>query len=86
LITEATLKILIDKFPCSAGYKNLNSVFNYANVAYAEIVGLKHHSGVAGRTTYDMPARTAEYAALLHAQDNKVINSKKPLSVLGIHP
>jgi len=86
MIDTLILKSLIDNLPCSSGYKDVNSVFNYANTEYAKIVGLKHHLDVVGRTAYDMPARSAECAALSHAQDDKVIKTGKPLSLLGIHP
>jgi PAS domain-containing protein len=86
MIDTLILRNLIDNLPCSSAYKDVNSVFTYANTEYAKIVELKHHLDVIGRTAYDMPARSAECAALVHEQDNKVITSRKPLSLLGIHP
>ena len=86
MIDTTMLKNWVDGAPCSAGYKDTDSVFHYANADYAKIVGLKHAGDVMGRTAYDMPARTAECAELSHAQDKKVINSNKPLCLLGIHP
>ena len=86
MIDALILKNLIDNLPCSSAYKDVNSVFTHANAEYAKIVELKHPLDVVGRTAYDMPARSSECAALVHEQDNKVIKSGKPLSLLGIHP
>ncbi|WP_158900013.1 PAS domain-containing protein [Burkholderia sp. L27(2015)] len=86
MIDALILKNLIDNLPCSSAYKDVNSIFTYANAEYAKIVELKHPFDVIGRTAYDMPARSSECAALVHEQDNKVIKSRKPLSLLGIHP
>jgi DNA-binding CsgD family transcriptional regulator len=86
MIDTLILKNLIDNLPCSSAYKDVNSVFTYANAEYAKIVELGHPLDVVGRTAYDMPSRSAECAALVHEQDNKVVKSGKPLSLLGIHP
>lgn len=87
MIDKLILRKQVDESPCCfAGYKDSDYIFHYANVEYAKMVGLKHPLDVAGRTAYDMPSRTAECAALFHAQDDKVIKFRKYLSVLGIHP
>jgi len=82
----ARLQRLIDRMPCYAAYKQPDSVFAYGNQAYARVVGLVHGEDVIGRTAYDMPARSAECAPLVHAQDAKVLGTGKSLDLLGLHP
>ncbi|WP_158903587.1 PAS domain-containing protein [Burkholderia sp. L27(2015)] len=87
MINEMALRKMVDESSCCfAGYKGTDYIFHHANAEYAKIVGLKHPCEVVGRTAYDMPSRTAECAALFHAQDDKVINTRKAINVLGIHP
>jgi len=87
MINEMALRKMVDESPCCfAGYKDTDYIFHYSNAEYAKMVGLKHPFEVVGRTAYDMPSRTAECAALFHAQDDRVINTRKTVSVLGIHP
>ena len=83
---DPSLRMLFDQMPGLWGCKDENSVFIYANAAYAQAVGVEHHLDMVGRTDFDTPCDTAACASLFQAQDKEVMVSTKPLRILDIHP
>ncbi|EGU33237.1 LuxR family transcriptional regulator [Vibrio ichthyoenteri ATCC 700023] len=77
---------LINQLPGYWGCKDLNSVFVYANQAYAQLVGLTDAAEVKGLTDYDMPCQTVNCADDFRHQDRHVIETRCALKILDIHP
>lgn len=85
-VVDPSLRMLFDQMPGLWGCKDENSVFMYANPAYAKAVGVKHHLDMIGSTDFDTPCDTAACAGLFQAQDKEVMVSTRPLKVLDVHP
>ncbi|HEY4143538.1 helix-turn-helix transcriptional regulator [Pinirhizobacter sp.] len=85
-VVDPSLRMLFDQMPGLWGCKDENSVFMYANPAYAKAVGVKQHQDMIGSTDFDTPCDTAACAGLFQAQDKEVMVSTKPLKILDIHP
>jgi DNA-binding CsgD family transcriptional regulator len=85
-VVDPSLRMLFDQMPGLWGCKDENSVFMYANAAYGQAVGVKHHLDMVGRTDFDTPCDTAACASMFQAQDKEVMVSTRPLKILDIHP
>ena len=83
---DPSLRMFFDQMPGLWGCKDENSTFMYANPAYAQAVGVKHHLDMIGSTDFDTPCDTAACADLFQAQDKEVMVSTRPLKILDIHP
>lgn len=85
---EPGLRSLFDQMPGCWGCKDNNSVFMYANKAYASIIGVEEdkHLDIIGRTDFDMPCETVNCADLFRKQDKSVIDTGNGLKILDIHP
>lgn len=83
---DKQLVSLFKQLPGYWGCKDLNSVFLYANDAYASLVGLASSRECSGRTDFDMPSATTRFAHCFQEQDRYVIQTQKSLKVLDIHP
>lgn len=83
---NSTLESLFDQLPGCWGCKDKDSVFVYANQAYGELIGVKHHDDCIGRTDFEMPSPTTECAGDFQRQDKLVMASKQTLRILDIHP
>ncbi|WP_394846141.1 helix-turn-helix transcriptional regulator [Pendulispora brunnea] len=79
------LQQILDEIPAFAGYKDRQSVFLYANKAYAVLIGLPHSEDVVGRTDFDMPCETVACAPMFQKQDQEVLRSRQPLRILDVH-
>lgn len=83
---DVKLKSLFDLMPGAWGCKDENSVFMYANKEYGQIIGLEHHEDVIGRTDFDMPCDTVNFAEMFREQDKQVIQTMSKMRILDIHP
>lgn len=83
---ENSEKNLFDHMPGANGCKDLDSKFIYANKEYGSIIGLENHEDVIGRTDYDMPCDTINFANMFVKQDQQVIQSLNKMKILDIHP
>jgi DNA-binding CsgD family transcriptional regulator len=83
---ESMLRQAFGDDPGYWGCKNEASVFIYANEEYGRIIGLEHHFDVFGRTDFDMPCDTVACAQMFRDQDKEVIETRKTLRILDIHP
>lgn len=77
---------LVNQLPGYWGCKDLNSVFVYANNAYAQLVGLQSAEEVKGLSDHQIPCQTANCARDFREQDKFVIENQCSLKVLDIHP
>ncbi|MGY3572479.1 helix-turn-helix transcriptional regulator [Vibrio sp. SCSIO 43135] len=77
---------LFQQLPGYWGCKDLNSVFVYANQAYADLIGVEKPSDCIGRTDFEMPSATRHCAADFQAQDKYVMETRQSIKVLDIHP
>ncbi|WP_114765664.1 helix-turn-helix transcriptional regulator [Vibrio rhodolitus] len=77
---------LVNQLPGYWGCKDLNSVFVYANTAYAQLVGFQTAEQVIGLSDHDMPCKTANCATDFRQQDKLVIDSQCAIKVLDVHP
>jgi len=83
---DANVKAVFDQMPGAWGCKDENSVFVYANEEYGRIIGLDDHRDVIGRTDFDMPCETNNFADMFQKQDKCVIQGLKKMRILDIHP
>jgi DNA-binding CsgD family transcriptional regulator len=85
---DATLRRMFDQMPGCWGCKDANSVFMYANKAYADIIGVgrDNHLDIIGRTDFDMPCETVNCAEIFRKQDKEVMAVEKSMRILDIHP
>ncbi|WP_407675697.1 helix-turn-helix transcriptional regulator [Photobacterium frigidiphilum] len=77
---------IFNQLPGLWGTKDKDSVFVFANSEYGEIIGVDHHLDCVGRTDFDMPSPTIEWAPSFQEQDLQVMDSGKCMRVLDIHP
>ncbi|MFM2581591.1 MULTISPECIES: helix-turn-helix transcriptional regulator [Vibrio] len=77
---------LFEQLPGCWGCKDTDSVFVYANQAYNRLIGLTDNQNSAGLTDFDMPSQTTECAQDFRAQDKYVMETRKTLKILDIHP
>lgn len=77
---------LFHQLPGYWGCKDTQSVFVYANDAYAKLIGHQCGADCIGLTDFDMPAPTTKCAADFREQDRYVIETGQSLRVLDIHP
>ncbi|QBC31598.1 PAS domain-containing protein [Pandoraea sp. XY-2] len=75
-----------DTAPGCWGCKNEKSVFMYANETYANLVGIRQHRDIIGRTDFDIPCKTIECAEDFQIQDKEVMSSNRALRVFDWHP
>lgn len=83
---NSNLRSIFNQMPGAWGCKDENSVFMYANREYGTIIGLKNHEDVIGKTDFDMPCDTINFAEMFREQDKKVIQTLAPMKILDIHP
>ncbi|OEE77770.1 helix-turn-helix transcriptional regulator [Vibrio genomosp. F6] len=83
---DSTLISLFYQLPGCWGCKDLNSVFVYANEAYAKLIGVEEPNQCIGRSDFEMPSPTIECAAEFQRQDAFVIATRKTIKILDIHP
>ncbi|EGA64591.1 PAS domain-containing protein [Vibrio brasiliensis] len=77
---------LFSQLPGYWGCKDLNSVFVYANTAYAKLIGFNESQDCIGLTDFQMPSPTTRCAADFVKQDRYVIENNTALRILDIHP
>ena len=77
---------LFNQLPGYWGCKDLNSVFVYANDAYAKLIGFTQSNQCIGLSDSQMPSPTSRCAADFVRQDRYVIENKAQLKILDIHP
>ncbi|MGF1752641.1 helix-turn-helix transcriptional regulator [Vibrio makurazakiensis] len=77
---------LFQQLPGCWGCKDLNSVFVYANQAYADLIGVDSGKHCIGLSDFQMPSQTTQCAQDFQEQDQYVISTGKALKVLDIHP
>lgn len=77
---------LFHQLPGYWGCKDLNSVFVYANEAYAKLIGLQNSSQCIGLSDSQMPSPTSRCAEDFVKQDRYVIEHNAQLKILDIHP
>ncbi|USD34610.1 MULTISPECIES: helix-turn-helix transcriptional regulator [Vibrio] len=83
---EPHLISLFNQLPGYWGCKDRNSIFAYANRAYAKLIGLNSPQDCIGLTDHQMPSPTTKCASDFQEQDRFVIENKRPIKVLDIHP
>lgn len=77
---------LFSQLPGYWGCKDLNSVFVYANTAYAKLIGFEKSQDCVGLTDFQMPSPTIHCATDFVKQDRYVIENNTSLRILDIHP
>jgi len=82
----STLAAYIDNHQGLAACKDKKSVYQYANPAYAALLGLSCQQDLIGRTVFDIPCDAAACAQEFDDQDRQVMSSGQVLRVLNIHP
>ncbi|MGF1910096.1 helix-turn-helix transcriptional regulator [Vibrio kasasachensis] len=83
---DISLDSLVNQLPGYWGCKDLNSVFVYANSAYAQLVGLQSAEQVAGLSDHQIPCQVANCAQEFREQDEFVIANECSLKILDVHP
>ena len=66
--------------------KDQNSGYLYANSPYIASTGYLKPVDILGDSDYDLRCAASECAALFQQQDQEVLNTAQPLTILGIHP
>jgi DNA-binding CsgD family transcriptional regulator len=79
-------KNIYEETDWAVALKNLDSVYVYANKAVTELCGFKNPEDFKGRTDFDLPCGASNCATIFREQDKIVIESKKKLEILDIHP
>lgn len=77
---------LFNQLPGYWGCKDLDSVFVYANDAYAKLIGFDNASQCIGLSDSQMPSATSRCASDFVKQDRYVIENNTQLKILDIHP
>ena len=77
---------VFNQIPGAWSCKNKDFVIIYANQEYSKFVGASHPSEIIGKTDFDMPHDTVNCAGLFRAQDVKVMETRKSIRILDIHP
>ncbi len=77
---------LLQQLPGCWGCKDTQSVFRYVNHAYAELIGFADPRACIGRRDSDMPSPSSECALEFQQQDLYVMESRRTLKILDIHP
>ncbi|MEF1174783.1 helix-turn-helix transcriptional regulator [Vibrio sinaloensis] len=77
---------LFNQLPGYWGCKDQNSVFVYANLAYAQLVGLESPDQCIGLSDHEIPSPTSRCAEDFRSQDIYVMEHRTSLKVLDIHP
>ena len=76
----------LDQMKSPWACKDLNSIFIYANDAYANITGYHSAEDVIGKTDYDAPSKTSSCANQFRSQDKLVIQQNFSMQILDVHP
>lgn len=77
---------LFSQLPGYWGCKDQNSNFVYANLAYAQLIGLDSPEQCTGLSDREMPSPTSRCADEFRNQDSYVMETRTDLKVLDIHP
>lgn len=77
---------VFDQLPGCWGCKDINSTFVYVNPEYGRMVGFDNHLDCIGKTDYQVPITTKDYADKYVEQDQIVIETERTIRVLDIHP
>ncbi|WP_194435860.1 helix-turn-helix transcriptional regulator [Vibrio fluminensis] len=77
---------LVNQLPGYWGCKDVDSVFVYANTAYAQLVGFQEPQQLVGLADRDIPCQTANCAQDFKQQDQMVMKTQRAIKVLDVHP
>lgn len=76
---------LVDHLPGIAAWKDKDSKYIAANKLAAKLAGFNSINDLIGIDDYHLKERISECAEIFIAQDQKAINTKRNISILGIH-
>lgn len=83
-IIDFHLNTLLNHIPGAWGYKDINSVFIYANDEYKKIVGLRNNENIKGMTDYDLPELTINGVRFFRQQDQQILQTGQPSKIVDI--
>jgi DNA-binding CsgD family transcriptional regulator len=79
----------LDMLPDAYSIQTPEGLILYANPALVKLCGLKSSQHIAERLDHEIPSRLYENEDVLNSwreQDKKIVEKRKPLSMLEIHP
>jgi len=83
---DSALVAYIDNHPGLAACKDQQYVYQYANPAYASLLGLSSPQDLVGRTVLEVLGDAAACAQEFDDQDRQVMSSGQVLKILNIYP